>query len=203
MSDPLCAASVVPTPPPPNAFCDNWQTAAPTVWARQPFPYQLYRRLPAPRIRELSAAWDYFETVEAHDAAVRLQLTQATAYPAAQELVLDPKIWYPIRTSENLTRYRMGQALHKEQCPDTNWTSQRDLGLGATAVVDDVRPALCPEAVPLVPRSLLETRQRERKAAMRSYAGVPTTLSSGSASQAGSSQRGSQHSSATHTPKGR
>lgn len=194
-------ASIVPTPPPPNAFCDLWQTAALNVWFRQPFPIQLYRRLPAPRIRELNAAWNYFETVEAYDASVRLRLTQAAGYSQTREIVLDPKIWYRIGTGENLMRYRMGQALHKEQCPETNWTPQRDLGLGVT-LVTDVRPEPCPlDMTPLLPMSVLETRQRECKAEMRKYAGIPIALSSGSASQQGSSKNTSQHTSATHTPK--
>lgn len=136
-----CRTPPVKLPAPPLALCDAWTSAPPTVWLQQPFPAQVFRKLPAPRVRELASAWAFFEQVEAFDAHIRLTKTIGSIPPYPRDGV-DPSLWYPIRTEGNRQLYRLGQVLHNQVCPGLNWTSQRDLGLGPT-VATDVRPQPC------------------------------------------------------------
>lgn len=120
--------------------CDLY--ALPTaVWPQQQFPgdhpavsrFSQGERLAAKR------AWNYYEQVEAYDAAVRVRLGDTGgAIPP-----VPPGLWYQFNGEGQRALYEKGRRYHIMICPTYNWVSQRNRPFPVTTV-DDVTPEDCP-----------------------------------------------------------
>ncbi len=127
-----------------NTYFCSFYDGSGTVWPRQGFPGSLFPGWDNQRRIRATNAWNFFETVEAADAATRVRLSGQGGWipPAASAFAQNPSIWYPIVSSSNKTLYKEGLLLHQQACPMTNWTAQRSLGIPTTPVTN-VYPNLC------------------------------------------------------------
>jgi hypothetical protein len=91
------------------------------IWPRSPFPTAYFPRMQPRDLTDATRAWNFFEHVEAYDAAVRVNNT-----------ILISGAWYPLDTQQKLLTYKKGKALHQFLCPEYSWKSQRDFGITAT-----------------------------------------------------------------------
>ena len=118
-------------------FCSNY-TGSGTVWPRNPFPSNLFPGWSAQRRNAAKNAWEYFEIVEASDAATRVRFSNQGGWtpPALSAFPQSPSLWYPILSEGNLTLYNQGLLLHQQACPSTNWAPQRSLGIPKTPLTN-------------------------------------------------------------------
>ena len=116
-------------------------TAPTDVWPKQQFPsgHPAVNRLGHRERLAAKTAWNYFENVEAHDAAVRVKLgaTGGVIPPAPARL------WYQFSGEEQRILYEKGRRYHILICPTLNWIPQREYPI-PTTIVDNVLPEDCP-----------------------------------------------------------
>jgi hypothetical protein len=94
-------------------FC-NFYEGSGSTWPVQTFPRSYFPFLPMNMLTEKSKAWNFFEQVESYDSRVRARGSISG--------------WYVFSSEGDRLLYREGQLLHSQLCPNTNWTSQRNLG---------------------------------------------------------------------------
>jgi len=118
-----------------NSYFCSVYTGSGTTWPRRPFPANYFAGWDCARIQEATTAWNFFEQVEAADAATRVRLSGTSWKPPhATVFAEDPAIWFRIQSGGYWTQYRLGQSLHKQVCPNTNWRSQRSYGISSTPI---------------------------------------------------------------------
>lgn len=123
-----------------GAVCDVYAVPT-TTWPVQPFPAsQFLRKYSSSSLRDSKTAWETFERVEAHDAAVRVALSGTGWAPSSQPITRS--IWYCFRGNGEYMAYQRGRQLHMELCPSYNWKSQRSMGI-APYVLFTVLPGCC------------------------------------------------------------
>lgn len=122
-------------------FCNGYIGSG-TVWPQQPFPGNFFQSWSNKRRLEAQAAWNFFETVEAADAATRVIWSNQGGWtpPQTSVFAITPTLWYPILTAGNATLYKQGLLLHQEVCPGIDWQAQRTLGIPTTPLTN-VYPA--------------------------------------------------------------
>jgi hypothetical protein len=120
--------------------CDVYATPTLT-WPKQQFPadHPTVSRLSQGERLAAKRAWNFFEEVEAIDAAkrVRLGLTAGALTPPP------PGTWYEFNGEDQRALYNRGRYLHRRICPDYNWIPQRNLTIPATPLAT-VTPSECP-----------------------------------------------------------
>lgn len=132
-SKPCLDCSGCPTP------CKIYDSSG-TTWPRQAFPATAFlNRYTSSSLREARAAWELFERVEAHDAAIRVCYSGIPGWSPSPTAPL----WYRFANSSERTAYLYGRQLHIALCPGFVWTSQRNLEIPAAAKLTDVYPACC------------------------------------------------------------
>jgi hypothetical protein len=115
-------------PPPPPAICDYYDSSGST-WPALAFPAAVFlRRYSAADLTSARRAWNTFERVEAHDAAVRVRLGP-TGWTPSSSPVQTPCTWYLFASNEERLQYIRGKALHDELCPNYAWIPQRNIGI--------------------------------------------------------------------------
>lgn len=117
--------------------CDIYTTPA-TVWPKHQFPssHPAVNRLGHRERMAAKTAWNYFENVEAHNAAVRVKLgTTGGTIPT--------RLWYQFSGEDQRILYEKGRRYHIMICPTLNWIPQRDY-LIPTATLTNVLPEDCP-----------------------------------------------------------
>jgi hypothetical protein len=97
-------------------FCSFYEGSG-SSWPIQTFPKTLFPFLPNNMLTEKAKAWNFYELVESYDASLRYR---GATYG-----------WYVFGSEGERLMYREGQLLHSQLCPNTNWTSQRNLGPSA------------------------------------------------------------------------
>lgn len=121
--------------------CDLYVTATPpTVWPKQQFPadHPAVSRIGQRERIAIKDAWNFFERVEAIDAATRVRLgnTRGQINPQAH-------LWYPFHGDGERMLYEKGRRYHILICPTLNWTPQRNLPVPSTPLLT-VLPEDCP-----------------------------------------------------------
>jgi hypothetical protein len=116
------------------------------TWRTQAFPSgnPAVIRMSARELVAARQAWNFFELVETVDAATRVRLSDAGGLTPPTTPIAPPSIWFPLSAPGELMLYKRGQQLHRRVCPNYDWTSQRNLGISTTPILD-VGPALCPD----------------------------------------------------------
>jgi hypothetical protein len=127
-----------------SPFCDVYLGTG-TTWPTRQFPSSSFPRGSPARLRDAARAWAFFEQVEAYDAAVRVKYSALGGFVPSSKPIVTQAPWYTFKSEGERVTYKRGQSLHKELCPDTNWTSQRHLGI-PTVAVTNVYPSECLEA---------------------------------------------------------
>ena len=125
-----------------SPFCSVY-TGSGTTWPIRQFPSSSFPRGSPARLRDAARAWAFFEQVEAYDAAIRVKYSALGGFVASSKRVVTQAPWYIFKNEGERVVYKRGQSLHRELCPETNWTSQRNLGIPITPVTD-VYPTACP-----------------------------------------------------------
>jgi len=108
-----------------NAYFCSVYDGSGSVWPKQPFPGNLFHSWNFQRRLDAQVAWNFFEEVESSDAQVRVKLAGGWVPPPTSAFATTPSLWYPLFSEGRMTLYRKGLALHKQACPNTNWTPQR------------------------------------------------------------------------------
>lgn len=116
------------------SFCDIYPASS-TTWPLQQFPRTYFPRWTGQRLTEAKRAWEYYEKVEAYDAAVRVAICANPNSP-------DP-IWFPIRNEGDRILYTYGKSLHTLLCPLLNWKPQRNQSLTYSPTPINVVPQIC------------------------------------------------------------
>ncbi len=124
-----------------SSFCSVY-TGSGTTWPVRQFPSSSFPRGSAARLRDAARAWAFFEQVEAYDAAVRVKYAAAGGFVPSDRPVVTQAPWYTFKSEGERVVYKRGQSLHRELCPDINWTSQRNMGI-PTIPITDVYPNAC------------------------------------------------------------
>ena len=114
------------------------------TWRTQAFPAAnpAVIRMPARELTAARRAWNFFEEVEAADAATRVRFSDAGGWNPPPNPVAPTSIWYSLSGPGVFALYKKGQQLHRRICPNYDWTSQRNLGIPTTPLLD-VGPNLC------------------------------------------------------------
>ena len=118
-------------------FCSNYDGSG-TIWPKASFPGNLFPGLSAQQRTSAKNAWEFYEQVEAYDAAVRVFYSNQGGWspPAQSAFAQNPSLWYPIISESNRILYNRGQSLHVQACPATNWQAQRTLGIPTTPLTN-------------------------------------------------------------------
>jgi hypothetical protein len=120
-----------------TTLCDIYTMGSPTTtWPVRKFLRSWFRGWADQRLTETEKAWNFFERVESHDAAVRVKLSQGLTGR-----------WYHFQSESERLMYKTGQRLHMIACPSLVWKSQRDLPFNTP--ITDVRPQLCASYEPV------------------------------------------------------
>jgi len=124
-----------------NYFCNGYLGTG-TVWPQQPFPGNLFPGWDNRRRQQAKLAWNFFEEVEAADAATRVRLSNQGGWkpPAPGAFASDDSIWYPIATEGNHLLYKQGLLLHQQACAGIDWQAQRSMEIPSTPLTN-VYPA--------------------------------------------------------------
>jgi hypothetical protein len=125
------------------SFCSLYSQTG-TVWPRRDYPAYLFPRWSHQRHRHAAEAWQFFERVEATDAATRVRYSLIGGWQpptSVREPTHQP--WFVFQTAGDLDLYKEGKYLHQLLCPATDWTAQRDLGIPPTPLTN-VYPGSCP-----------------------------------------------------------
>jgi hypothetical protein len=120
--------------------CDIY--AIPTLtWPKQQFPgdHPTVSRLPQGARLAAKRAWNFFEEVEAIDAAKRVRLGITNGFVNRPP----PGTWYEFTSEDQRALYNRGRYYHRLICPEFNWTPQRNLPFPYTPLAS-VTPAPCP-----------------------------------------------------------
>lgn len=122
--------------------CDIYVTTPnPLIWPKQQFPadHPAVSRLSQGERLAAKRAWNYFEQVEAIDAATRVRLGLSGGVIAPPP----SGTWTPFNGEGMRALYEKGRRYHIIICPAYNWTPQRDLPI-PTSFVSHVTPDPCP-----------------------------------------------------------
>lgn len=116
------------------------------TWRAQAFPSgnPAVIRMSAGELIAARRAWNFFEQVEAADAATRVRLSDNGGWTPSSLQIITPSTWFPLTGPGDITLYRKGQQLHRRVCPNYDWTPQRYLPIPSTPLLD-IGPALCPD----------------------------------------------------------
>ena len=123
--------------------CDAYALTPSTTWPVQGFPSSLFRGFSSRQLRDAITAWNFFEQVEATDAATRVRLGNASWVAPGYNTVAPTSIWFPLDTEGRKTLYLRGKLLHIQACPGFDFKSQRDLGIPLPPVTN-ILPGACP-----------------------------------------------------------
>jgi hypothetical protein len=126
-----------------SSFCSVYAGSGP-LWPVRQFPSSSFPRGSPARLRDAARAWAFFEQVEAYDAAIRVKYSSLGGFMPSSKRVVTQTPWYIFKGEGERVVYKRGQSLHRELCPETNWTSQRNLGVPILPITD-VYPDACPE----------------------------------------------------------
>jgi len=118
-------------------FCSQYAGPS-TVWPKHCLPGNLFSGYTSQRFLQSQIAWNFYEEVEAADAATRVKYSNQGGWkpPATSVFSQNPSLWYPLNSQQKIALYRRGQLLHQQACPNRNWTSQRLLGIPTTPLLD-------------------------------------------------------------------
>ena len=125
-----------------SSFCTSTYTGVGSQWPVRAFPASSFPRDSPARSRAAARAWNFFEQVEAFDAAVSVKYSNMGGYTAPSVQVTDPNPWYMFKDESERILYRRGRALHHQLCPGIDWKPQRELGIPKTPLVN-VGPFTC------------------------------------------------------------
>jgi hypothetical protein len=125
-----------------SSFCSVYEGSG-SLWPVRQFPSSSFPRGSPARLRDAGRAWAFFEQVEAYDAAIRVKYSSLGGFTPSSKRVVTQAPWFIFKSEGERVVYKRGQSLHRELCPETNWTSQRNLGIPVT-LVTDVYPTACP-----------------------------------------------------------
>jgi hypothetical protein len=125
-----------------SSFCDLYVTGSGQTWPVRVFPSTSFPRGSAARSRDAVKAWNFFEQVEAYDAAVRVKYSALGGFTPSSAPIVTQAPWYIFKGEADRMLYKRGRSLHIQLCPDQNWTPQRSLGIPTTEVLD-VFPGEC------------------------------------------------------------
>jgi hypothetical protein len=129
-----------------TSFCDLYSTGSGQTWPIRMFPSTSFPRGSAARSRDAVKAWNFFEQVEAYDAAMRVKYSSIGGFTPSSAPIVTQAPWYIFKGEAERLLYKRGRSLHIQLCPDQNWTPQRSLGVPTTEVMN-VFPGDCHEEV--------------------------------------------------------
>ena len=117
--------------------CDLYTTPS-LIWLKQQFPadHPAVSRIGQRERIAIKDAWNFFERVEAIDAATRVRLYNNSIQ------ITKPSLWYQFTGDGERMLYEKGRRYHILICPSLNWTPQRNRPIPTT--LTSVMPAECP-----------------------------------------------------------